>query len=77
MELNKLVVASGNEHKIKEIREIFTGVEIIPMKDLGFDGEINEDGDSFLENAVIKAKFIAENFRCLRLRTIRVCALKR
>ena len=62
MELNKLVVASGNEHKNKEIKEIFTGVEIIPMKDLGFDGEINEDGESFLENAVIKAKFIAEKF---------------
>ncbi len=62
MELEKIVVASGNSHKIREIRQIFTGVEIISMKELGFDEEIPETGNSFRENAKIKAQAVAERF---------------
>lgn len=62
MELDKIVVASGNEGKIREIREIFTGVEIVSMKELGFDGDIDETGKTFKKNAKIKAKFIAEKY---------------
>ncbi len=62
MELTKIAVASGNANKIREIRQIFKGTEIISMQELGFDGEIPETGTSFKENAKIKAKFIAENF---------------
>ena len=62
MELKKIVVASGNKNKIREIEQIFDGVKIIPMKDLGFDGDIEETGKTFRENAKIKAKFIAEKF---------------
>ena len=36
MQLTKLIAASGNEGKIKEIVKIFKGVEIIPMHDAGF-----------------------------------------
>ncbi|MDE5721401.1 MAG: RdgB/HAM1 family non-canonical purine NTP pyrophosphatase [Clostridia bacterium] len=67
MELKKIAVASGNEGKIREIREIFTGVEIVSMKELGFDGDIDETGKSFKENAKIKAKFIAEKFKVATL----------
>ena len=62
MKLEKIVVASGNRGKIAEIKAIFTGVEIVSMQELGFDGEIEETGSTFKENAKIKAKFIAEKF---------------
>lgn len=62
MKLDKIAVASGNKGKIAEILQIFTGVEIISMHELGFDGDIPETGKSFKENAEIKAKFIAETF---------------
>lgn len=55
MELKKIVVASGNKHKIEEIKSIFNDVEIISMQDAGFNGEIEETGKTFKENAYIKA----------------------
>ena len=58
----KIVVASGNAHKIDEIKNILTGFDIVSMREMGFDGEIVEDGSTFKENALIKAKFIAEKF---------------
>lgn len=60
MEKKKIVVASGNKAKIREISEILTDYEIISCKDAGFTGEIIEDGNTFLENALIKAKTVAE-----------------
>ena len=59
MEKKKIVVASGNKAKIREIAEILTDYEIISCKDAGFTGEIIEDGKTFLENALIKAKTVA------------------
>ena len=60
MEKKKIVVASGNKAKIREISEILTDYEIISCKDAGFVGDIIEDGKTFLENALIKAKTVAE-----------------
>lgn len=60
MELKKIVVASGNKGKIAEIKAIFNDVEIIPMSELGFDGDIEETGNSFKENAMIKAKTVSK-----------------
>ena len=62
MELESIVVASGNKNKIREIRQIFKNVVIISMQDLGFDGDIEETGDSFKENAKIKAQFISQRY---------------
>lgn len=56
----KIVVASGNDHKIAEIADILTGYKIISMKDAGFDGEIEENGQSFKENALIKASTVSK-----------------
>ena len=59
--MKKLVVASGNKGKIKEIAEILKDkYEVIPMKQLGFDCEIEETGTTFYENALIKAKAVSE-----------------
>ena len=55
MKIEKIVVASGNAGKIKEIKNIFKGVEVIPMKDLGFNQDVEETGKTFKENAYIKA----------------------
>lgn len=62
MKLSKIVVASGNKNKIREIQEIFSDVEIISMKQLGFNGDIDETGTTFKENARLKAEFIAKKF---------------
>ncbi len=56
----KLVLASRNTHKIKEIKEILrqrTGfeLEILSLDDIGYAGEIEENGTTFEENAIIKA----------------------
>ncbi len=60
----KIVLATGNAHKAEEFGELFkyyTGqeIKIYTLKDIGFDGEIVEDGKTFAENAMIKAKAIA------------------
>ena len=58
--MKKIVLASTNNGKIKEIREYCTNHEIIPYTDLMEKFEIVEDGESFKENAIIKAKAIYE-----------------
>lgn len=57
---NKIIFATGNEGKIKEIRLILADLnrEIITMKEAGFDEDIIEDGDTFSANAEIKARAI-------------------
>lgn len=60
MELKELIVASSNNDKITEIRSIFKGVKITPMREMGFADEIEETGKSFKENAKIKAETIAK-----------------
>ncbi|TXJ41061.1 RdgB/HAM1 family non-canonical purine NTP pyrophosphatase [Brachyspira pilosicoli] len=56
--INKLVIATANKHKLIEIQNIFKGSakEILPMPaDIG---EIIEDGNSFIENSLIKARAV-------------------
>ena len=58
--MNTLVVASNNKHKIKEFKEIINNYEILSLSDIGFDSDIEENGNTFEENAIIKAKTIYE-----------------
>lgn len=59
--MEKLIVASNNKGKIKEIKEILKDVyEIVPMGEVGFNEEIEENGSTFFENALIKAKAVSE-----------------
>ena len=57
----KIIFATGNEGKMREIREILRDVdaEILSMKEAGIDTEIEENGTTFEENAIIKAKSVA------------------
>lgn len=60
--MSRIIFATGNAGKMKEIREILSdmNMEILSMKEAGISADINEDGMTFEENAVIKAKAIAE-----------------
>lgn len=57
----KVIFATGNENKLKEIRQIMEGsnIEIISMKEAGVFTEIEETGTTFEENAMLKARAIA------------------
>lgn len=58
--MKKIVLASNNKHKIKEFKEILSNVEILTLSDIGFFDEIEETGNSFLDNALIKASSISK-----------------
>lgn len=60
--MRKIIFATGNEGKMKEIREILSDLdaEVVSMKEAGIQTEIVENGLTFEENAVIKAKAISE-----------------
>ena len=59
---HKIVFATSNEGKMREIREILKdlGVEVLSLKEAGVHVDIVEDGDTFEANAVIKAKAVWE-----------------
>lgn len=59
---HKIVFATSNEGKMREIREIMKdlGCEVVSLKEAGVQVDIVEDGDTFEANAVIKAKTIWE-----------------
>lgn len=59
--MKELVLASNNQHKINEIKEILTEYKIYSLRDVGFHDDIVEDGSSFEENALIKARVIAKH----------------
>lgn len=60
--MKKIIFATGNENKMREIRQIMGDmpVEILSLKQAGISADIVEDGTTFEENALIKAKAIAE-----------------
>ena len=63
----RLVVASGNAHKIHEISQIFTDFEVVSQKQMGFDEDVAETGETFLENALIKARAACKALNCMVL----------
>lgn len=67
--MKKLIFATGNENKMKEIRMILGDLdyEILSMKEAGIDADIVEDGKTFEENAIIKATAISKLSGCLVL----------
>ena len=64
--MQQIIFATGNQGKMREIRKILAGLiiegketVILSMKEAGIEPEIIEDGKTFAENAVIKAKAVA------------------
>ena len=60
MEKQRIILASKNNGKIREFREMFPDYEILPYTDLGITVEPDETGETFFENALIKAKSISQ-----------------
>jgi XTP/dITP diphosphohydrolase len=54
----KIILATSNKGKVKEIQNSFKNYEIIPFSEVIEPFEIIEDGKTFQENAIIKAKAI-------------------
>lgn len=62
----KLIIASNNKHKIYEIKKILGDCfsEILSLREAGIEHETVEDGSTFMENALKKAREIAEISGC-------------
>ena len=60
--MRQIIFATGNQGKMREIRAILEDMkwDVVSMKEAGIDPEIEENGTSFTENAVIKAQTVAD-----------------
>ena len=56
----KIVAATGNRHKLREFCELFPEHEILSAEEAGFSGEVEETGETFRENALIKARAVCK-----------------
>ncbi len=67
--MNKIIFATGNAGKLKEIKMIMADldVEVLSMKEAGIEADFVEDGTTFEENAIIKAKAVMEKCGMLTL----------
>ncbi len=56
----QLIAATGNQHKLAELRQILPEYEILSAKEAGFFGDVEETGSTFRENALIKARAVCK-----------------
>jgi len=65
----KLIIASNNAHKVYEIKNILSGEfdEILSLREAGVEHETIEDGTTFMENSLKKAREISEITGCAAL----------
>ena len=57
--MRKIILATGNKNKLKEIKKMYPDDEILSLADVGFFEDIEETGTTFLENATIKVDAIS------------------
>ncbi len=64
--MKKLVIASNNAGKLREIQAILApyGIEAVSQRMAGFDCDVAETGTTFAENAALKAKAVFEQLHC-------------
>ena len=61
----KLVIATGNFGKLKEMKQLLGGLfDVVTMKELGIDIDVEETGETFEQNALIKAEALMGLTRC-------------
>ena len=61
--MQKLIFATNNANKVREINVLLDhNLEVVSLKDIGFEEELAEDFETLAENALQKAKFIHEKF---------------
>ncbi len=58
----EIVIATGNKHKVDEYRKIFKGYKVVfySLSDLNLSVDVDENGKTYKENALIKARFVAD-----------------
>lgn len=63
--MRRIVFATGNKGKMREIKEIMSGfdIEIVSMREAGVEVDVEEDGTTFMENSFIKARAVADKCR--------------
>ena len=54
--MNEIILASNNENKLSEFRQIFLSKKIISLDDINFNREIDETGTTLKQNALIKVR---------------------
>ncbi|WP_353661690.1 RdgB/HAM1 family non-canonical purine NTP pyrophosphatase [Hydrogenimonas sp. SS33] len=59
----QIILATSNKGKVREIRTLFEGEEVLPFADLLGPMEIEENGDTFAQNALIKARAIFDTLK--------------
>lgn len=57
--MSNIIFATNNKNKLRELRSIFPNVNILSLNELGYDKDIIEDGNTFEENALIKARQVS------------------
>lgn len=63
-QMKKIIFATGNSHKLKEVREILgDGFEIVSLNDIDFHEDIPETGNTLQQNASQKSHYIFDRFR--------------
>ena len=65
--MRTIVLASSNKHKIKEFKDLFPNNNILSLNDINYFEEIEEDGETFFDNALIKAKTIHKYLKEINL----------
>ena len=65
----KIILASNNKNKIREVKEILDdiNVDILSMKEVGINIDIEENGSTFEENALIKAREVMKLTKCITM----------
>jgi len=58
--MSEIILASNNKDKVKEVKQILCDYDIVSLKDAGIDVDVEENGTTFEENALIKARAIAK-----------------
>src|SRR3954462_12463795 len=59
----KLIFATSNEHKLREVRSLVSGdIEIVSLKEIGFEGELPETQDTIEGNSLQKAEYLSTRF---------------
>lgn len=62
----QILFASSNAHKLSEVRNLLPGpVQLLGLKDAGITEEIPETGQTFEENALLKARFVLDRLKAL------------
>jgi XTP/dITP diphosphohydrolase len=60
----KIVLATGNQHKVREMQPLMPeNLEVVSLKDMGFEDELQEDYDNIEDNSLQKARFIYEKYQ--------------